>query len=430
MSVKWHATSLPVGDETVELSSIYLRDQCTCSRCVDPSSKQKNFLTSEIPFDIQGEVIASEEGVFTIRWTNDIKGFGPDHVTTFKETSLDDLSARDDRTPGSQPIEWTAEQFEADCKDVPFDEYMESDAVLQMILAQLRRYGLAFLTGVPEAEDSVSRIAERIGPVKNTLYGYTWDVRSVPEATNVAYTSRDLGFHMDLLPMGYTPQFQFLHCLRSSAKGGLSQFTDAFTAAQRLWREAPQKYLDLCDTQVTFHYDHPETHLYRKIVPVLSTPFKERGSDRLNEFGTTIPVTNIRWSPPFQGPFVFNSRPSKIPDSSLRHNFGIKLARWRAAADRFNSIIHRPLNIHERLMKPGECVIFNNTRVLHARTAFEVDDAGKERWLRGCYVDADVFKSKEKVLGRKIGYGNLSGLSPPVRNVSAKGFVDSSLLPS
>ena len=37
-------------------------------------------------------------------------------------------------------------------------------------------------------------------------------------------------------------------------------------------------------------------------------------------------------------------------------------------------------------LNPGECFITDNTRVLHARTAY----SGKgTRWLQGCYVDKD-----------------------------------------
>jgi gamma-butyrobetaine dioxygenase len=81
-------------------------------------------------------------------------------------------------------------------------------------------------------------------------------------------------------------------------------------------------------------------------------------------------------------------------ETNLRH--------WHGAAKKFNDIIHRPENIHERMMKPGECVIFDNRRVLHARKAFEVADAGKERWLRGAYLDKDPFMSKLRVLAHRF----------------------------
>ena len=37
-------------------------------------------------------------------------------------------------------------------------------------------------------------------------------------------------------------------------------------------------------------------------------------------------------------------------------------------------------------LNPGECFIVDNTRVLHARTAYSGIGT---RWLQGCYVDKD-----------------------------------------
>jgi alpha-ketoglutarate-dependent taurine dioxygenase len=50
------------------------------------------------------------------------------------------------------------------------------------------------------------------------------------------------------------------------------------------------------------------------------------------------------------------------------------------------------------LRAPGDCLIFDNTRVLHARTAFSV--AGG-RHLQGCYADLDGLASTLAVLRRE-----------------------------
>jgi gamma-butyrobetaine dioxygenase len=53
--------------------------------------------------------------------------------------------------------------------------------------------------------------------------------------------------------------------------------------------------------------------------------------------------------------------------------------------------------LHLRLA-PGDCLIFDNTRVLHARTAFS---AAGERHLQGCYADLDGLLSTLAVLRRR-----------------------------
>ena len=52
----------------------------------------------------------------------------------------------------------------------------------------------------------------------------------------------------------------------------------------------------------------------------------------------------------------------------------------------FSEIINDPKLAVSFKLSPGECFITDNTRVLHARTAY----SGKgTRWLQGCYVDKD-----------------------------------------
>ena len=52
-------------------------------------------------------------------------------------------------------------------------------------------------------------------------------------------------------------------------------------------------------------------------------------------------------------------------------------------------------------LTPGDCLIFDNTRMLHARTAFTgAPDAAGERHLQGCYADLDGLLSTLAVLRR------------------------------
>ena len=57
-------------------------------------------------------------------------------------------------------------------------------------------------------------------------------------------------------------------------------------------------------------------------------------------------------------------------------------------------------NVFEYRLKEGECVVFDNRRVLHARRAFDASQG--ERWLKGAYVDDDVFFSRLRVLQERF----------------------------
>lgn len=46
------------------------------------------------------------------------------------------------------------------------------------------------------------------------LYSQTFDVKSIPNPINIAYSNVSLGFHMDLMYYESPPGLQLLHCLR------------------------------------------------------------------------------------------------------------------------------------------------------------------------------------------------------------------------
>lgn len=417
--------SLTINGEAHVFSPLLLRDLCTCPRCVDASTRQKLFSTTDIPADIQAaSVDADSNGDVSVRWLHDAPGFGEDHVSRFEQGTLHNL-IKSGLTQGAPPHMpkrlWNAEVYRNEVQDIDYAAYMQDDRSLLTALQALHTHGLLFLTNVPESDASVSTIAERIGPVKNTFYGYTWDVRSVAEAKNVAYTSQDLGFHMDLLYMEQPPHLQFLHCIRSSSAGGASLSTDSFKAATDLFAQDPEAFQALHRLPVNFHYDHPRSHFYRQERRVIEPRPRRLGEIRGDVFAQAIkrasesgtPLEGIRvvgeldavsWAPPFQAP-VLPVRTPTIRESTARNlleNANAWITPWHAAAGKFNALIHRPEGIYERMMKPGECVIFDNRRVLHARKAFEVADVGKERWLRGAYLDKDPYLSKLEVLQQRF----------------------------
>ena len=401
--------SVSIDGASYKFPPLLLRDLCGCEKCRDPSSRQKNILTVDIPADIRASSVSTTGSMLKVQWENDVSGYDASHVSEFDLATLRNYIQVGSHKVQSEPpnrVLWDADMFTRNVKDIDYQAYMEDESALNIALQQLHTYGLIFLVNVPDSAKSVSTIAERIGPLKNTFYGWTWDVRSVPQAKNVAYTSQDLGFHMDLLYLHQPPHLQFLHCIRSSSLGGASLFTDSYKAVADMYMEDTSAFQQLVDNSVHFHYDHP-TQQYRRCRQVIelkdrNTKFDVDQSNPTMDASTIVDqIDAVSWSPPFQAPFALPPLSSTGP--SLQSVVGDSLAAWHSAASKFNDLIHRPEMIYDRLMQPGECVIFDNRRVLHARRAFEVGDAGKERWLRGAYVDKDPYESKMKVLQDKFG---------------------------
>lgn len=163
-----------------EFSAVLLRDACSCPSCVHESTRQRLFSVADIPADIQARevVIDGPSDSIRITWENDLVGYGEDHATMLSIAGLRSMK-ESGYTPGSQkdkfppPVLWSKKAL--NLPDYPYERYMEDDSILYQLVKQLHSDGLAFVTNVPGIKESLARIATRIGPVKDTFYGHTWD---------------------------------------------------------------------------------------------------------------------------------------------------------------------------------------------------------------------------------------------------------------
>jgi gamma-butyrobetaine dioxygenase len=63
-----------------------------------------------------------------------------------------------------------------------------------------------------------------------------------------------------------------------------------------------------------------------------------------------------------------------------------KMEAYYAAYRRFGELVDDASMEVAFKMVPGECVLFDNTRLLHARHGYSGEGS---RWLQGCYADKD-----------------------------------------
>ncbi|OCK82092.1 Clavaminate synthase-like protein [Lepidopterella palustris CBS 459.81] len=372
--------------------SLFLRDSCTCPQCVDPSNKQKLFQTSDIPENLEGAcrtVVDKENGwMVEIIWTNDIPGYSAEHRTRHSVDWLRralnvELELRGG-VRSDERVLWDREIITKNNRWVNYEEYMVDDQTLFESLSHLNKYGLLFLKGVPESEKAVEDIAGRIGTLKDTFYGRTWDVKSKPNAKNIAYTHQFLGLHMDLLYTSNPPHLQFLHSLRARSPGGSSLFADSFHAAQLIHTASAFHFRTLCNFPVTYHYHNDAQHYHFTRPTIELFPYPKYSEP------TNLAIRRVNWSPPFQAPF----------EARIGGENQSALANYRAAAHAFEKALSAEESVFEYRLEEGECVVFDNRRVLHARRAFDAEKG--ERWLKGAYVDDDVFFSRLRVLQERF----------------------------
>ena len=102
-----------------------------------------------------------------------------------------------------------------------------------------------------------------IGRVLETNYGLTFDVRSVAQPENLAYSDLGLGLHTDNPYREPVPGFQALHALIASNEGGESVFADGFALAAHLRSQRPGGHSgSLTGTAMPFLYRSKDAELY------------------------------------------------------------------------------------------------------------------------------------------------------------------------
>jgi gamma-butyrobetaine dioxygenase len=68
----------------------------------------------------------------------------------------------------------------------------------------------------------------------------------------------------------------------------------------------------------------------------------------------------------------------------------------------FATILLRPDLTLRVSLEPGDCIVLDNTRILHSRTGFTATGC---RHLQGCYADIDGAESTAAVLARRDAAG-------------------------
>lgn len=80
------------------------------------------------------------------------------------------------------------------------------------------------------------------------------------------------------------------------------------------------------------------------------------------------------------------------------------------ALRKFVAVLDDAANRMEYTLREGDAVFFDNRRVLHARTAFkdgpidvkEAQEGETNRWLKGCYLEADAILDRGRTLRAKL----------------------------
>ncbi len=353
------AVTLAGRIQPLVLTWTWLRDHCRCPECYDGATHQRRVESAAIPPGIEAlDAIATATGdAVDVTW--------PDgHASRYPAAFLAALAA----PPAAHARAlWDAARLAGTDVAVDHAAFVNTEAGLRRGLRHLALHGLLLVPGTEPTSAATQRVAERIGYVRASVFGAMWGFEADASRADSAYTSVALPLHTDATYSFDAPGLQVLHCVELDATGAESILADGFWAAEALRESHPQHFETLATFPVLGQYVERDVHLSARR-PIL----------RLDPAGRVVQVS---LNDADRAPFLANPQATD---------------RFYAALRAFRAIVDDPAGHYRFRLEPGTVLIFDNWRVLHARTAY----TGHRRVV-GCYLNREDFESRLRVAAAK-----------------------------
>ena len=352
------------GGSRFPIHPLWLRERCLDAKSIDLRTGQRLEDPSDLDLQLGLTSVAEvEPGRYRIRFTD---GHEADFLARaiLAEASL---PVGDHDCP---PIRL----WDGSLSEIPRLAWSSSptDAQKAAWLKPFLELGFVIFTGVPTESKQVLKVGSTFGYVRDTNFGTYFDVRSVPDANDLAYTSLFLDPHTDNPYRSPVPGVQLLHCLANETSGGLSTLVDGFAAAETLRSADPEGFRVLSQTPVRFRFRDVDTELVR--------------SSSLLEVDGVGGLQAINFSPRLD--YV-----PLLPPAELTAYF--------KARKKLDALLRSPQYEIRFLLSRGDLMMMDNRRLLHGRTSFDTREG--LRHLQGCYIDVDGPRSVYRVIRRKLG---------------------------
>ena len=328
-------------------------DKRTQQRLFDPTELQENIKIDSLNISNDCLEITFNDGVHTkLVIKNILKEF----------TNLNDVKY-------IKKIKWDSSL--KDLNNFEFNKNFFENKEMYKALINFYQYGFVIFKKVPTKNNFIVDFANSIGSIRRTNFGEFFNVKSIPNPNDLAYTSLPLAPHTDNPYRNPVPCIQILHCIENEVSGGLSTLVDGFTVTELLKKKFPDYYKILTEVKVRFQFIDQNVVLEDWAEMI-----------QLDEFGD---FKQVRFSPRLD--FV------PLMDKD-------KLELYYAARKKISELYNSDNYRIEFKLKPGDLLMMDNYRLLHGRTTYDTNEGN--RFLQGCYIDYDSTEGKLKHLKRKF----------------------------
>jgi len=244
-------------------------------------------------------------------------------------------------------------------------ETVQSNEGYKKFLKNLYQYGFSVVQNCKTEMSSVENIVNKIGYVRNSIFGGLWSFESNEDKADSAYTQEELRPHTDATYSNDAPGLQLLLCCEYKAKGGDSIMVDGFKIAEMIKKDNKELFDILSTINVKGSYIGDGVFLEA-----------ERPIFNLNSKKELFQVSFNNYD---RAPFRFEK------DLTIKFYEAIRTFDLMANSKEYQ---------WRHILKPGELLIFNNWRVLHGRGSFD-----GTRKISGCYINKEDFDSSCRMNG-------------------------------
>jgi gamma-butyrobetaine dioxygenase len=341
------------GIETA-LPALWLRERTQDPAMLDLITQQRLYNPHELPADICFTRVRDDGATIFVE-------FSDGHAAHYERSAL--IAALTDENGLPAPEAWRSD-FQPEAFD--YSALADEQTLLRALEAFLR-FGVLLVSNTPVSANSILELAADFGYVRTTNFGSVFEVYNRPGSNDLAYRHNALGPHTDNPYRHPAPGIQLLHCLANEATGGDSTLVDS---------------LAVCDVMREQHTD--------SLALLSRVPVKFRYIDSTHEVVSTKPlietdshgqVTGLHYSP------RLDYLPL-LPEAELKA--------FHLARQQLGQLLQDPRFEIRFTLRAGDLLMFDNSRVLHGRTAF--DPTTGSRHLQGCYIEHDEIQSRYRKL--------------------------------
>ncbi len=343
--------------------TIWLRDNCSCEICGDHSGGHRFFELGALPGSLANSAVLVGDMV-QITWDAD------GHVTRFDPAWLRAhcYSETERAARRHQPETWDA-SITGNVPEVDYVEMQSDEHRMLALYDAVRTHGICLVRNVPATRAATEDLAALIGHVRETHYGRVFEIISTPNPKVIANAPVPLRPHTDENFREPPPGIMIFHSLKASeCGGGASVMTDGFKLAEDFEALDPEAY-DLLSRVPIPHRRFIADVGLRAEAPVITLDYHGN-------------ITQFRLNERTMGPI--DLAPDLIEPV------------YAALGKLFELSYDARYHMHH-VLQDGEALVFDNARVLHARTGFNGN-----RHVRLTHVGADEFYSRWRQLRSRL----------------------------